>query len=221
MHIKVDQKSSKLLTLATPFGCYRFKRLPYEINSAGEIFQASVANVISDIEGSSNRQDDIIILGRTREELHEQTVQVLKAIRKNGIKLNPAECVFARTELIFLGHKVTGSGVKPDPSKVSAIIDMPIQSNVKELQRFMGMVNYLGKFLPSLSKVSEPLRKLLEKDAIWSLEKPHFETIKKLKELVSSSPVLKFFDNNFPTRVSSDASKRGLGAVLEQEHEDK
>ena len=84
------------------------------------------------------------------------------------MKLNPAKCVFARTELIFLGHKVTGSGVKPDPSKISAIIDMPIPSTVKELQRFMGMVNYLGKFLPSLSKVSEPLRKLLEKDAIWS-----------------------------------------------------
>ena len=137
------------------------------------------------------------------------------------MKLNPAKCVFARTELIFLGHKVTGSGVKPDPSRISAIIDMPIPLTVKELQRFMGMVNYLGKFLPSLSKVSEPLQKLLEKDAIWSLEKPQFEAIKKLKELVTSSPVLKFFDNNLPTRVSSDASKRGLGAVLEQEHEDK
>ena len=112
------------------------------------------------------------------------------------------------------------SGVKPDPSKISAIIDI-IPSTVKELQRFMGMVNYLGKFLQSLSKVSEPLRKLLEKDAIWSLEKPRLEAIKKLKELVTSSPVLKFFDNNLPTRVSSDASKRGLGAVLEQEHEDK
>ena len=149
--IKVDQESSKLLTpFATPFGRYCFKRLPYGIHSASEIFQASVANIISDIEGSSNSQDDIIIWGKTREELHERTVQVLEAIRKNGMKLNPAKCVFVRTELIFLGHKVTGSGVKPDPSKISAIIDMPIPSNVKELQRFMGMVNYLGKFLPSL-----------------------------------------------------------------------
>ena len=65
------------------------------------------------------------------------------------------------------------------------------------------------------------MRKFLEKDAIWSLEKPQLEAIKKLKELVTSSPVLKFFDNNLPTRASSDASKRGLGAVLEQEHEDK
>ena len=97
------------------------------------------------------------------------------------MKLNPAKCVFARTELIFLGHKVTGSGVKPDPSKISAIVDMPIPSNLKELQRCMGIVNYLGKFLPSLSKVSEPLWKLLEKDAIWSSEKPQLETIKSLK----------------------------------------
>ena len=137
------------------------------------------------------------------------------------MKLNPAKCVFARTELIFLGHKVTGSGVKPDPSKISAITDMPIPSNVKELQRFMGMVNYLGKFLPSLSKVSKPLRKLLEKNAIWSIDKPQLEAIEKLKELVTSSPLLKIFDNNLPTGVSSDASKRGFGSVPEQEHEDK
>ena len=179
--IKVDQESSKLLTFTTPFGRYRFKRLPYGIHSASEIFQASVANIISDIEGASNSQDDIIIWGKTREELHERTIQVLEAIRKNGMKLNPTKCIFARTELIFLGHKVTGSGVKPDPSKISAIIDMPIPSTVKELQRFMGMVNYLGKFFPSLSKVSEPLRKLLEKDAIWSLEKPQLEPSKSLK----------------------------------------
>ena len=126
------------------------------------------------------------------------------------MKLNPAKCVFARTEFIFLGHKVTGSGVKPDSSKISAIIDMPIPSNVKELQRFMGMINYPGKFLPSLSKASEPVWKLLEKDAIWSLEKPQLEAIKKLKESVTSSPVLNFFYNNLPTRVLFDDQKRGL-----------
>ena len=132
--IKVDQESTKLLTFATPFGRYCFKCLPYGIHSASEIFQASVANIISDIERSSNSQDDIIIWEKTREELHERTVQVLEAIGKNGMKLNPANCVFARTEFIFLGHNVSGSGVKPDPSKISAIIDMPIPSNVKELQ---------------------------------------------------------------------------------------
>ena len=63
--IKVDQESSKLLSFTTPFGRYRFKRLPYGIHSASEIFQASVANILSDIEGSSNSQDDIIIWGKT------------------------------------------------------------------------------------------------------------------------------------------------------------
>ena len=63
--IKVDQESSKLLSFATPFGRYHFKRLPYGIHSASKIFQASVANILSDIEGSSNSQDDIIIWGKT------------------------------------------------------------------------------------------------------------------------------------------------------------
>ena len=122
------------------------------IHSANEIFQARVANIISDIEESSNSQNDIIIWGKTREELHEQTVQLLEATRKNGMKLNPAECVFSRTELIFLCHNVTASGVKPDTSKISTIIDMPIPSNAKELQRFMGIVNYLGKIFFQVSR---------------------------------------------------------------------
>ena len=96
---------------------------------------------------------------------------------------------------------------------------MPDPTNVKELQRFLGMITYLGKFIPQLSVETAPLRTLLEKDVMWTFDKPQREAIKKLKELITSSPVLKYYNPKLPTRISSDASQEGLGAVLEQDHD--
>ena len=78
------------------------------------------------------------------------------------------------------------------------------------------MINYLGKFLPNLASVSAPLRCLLENDIEWALEKPQRKSFNELKRPVTESPVLQIFDPNLPIRVTSDASKDGLGAVLEQ-----
>ena len=100
--------------------------------------------------------------------------------------------------------------------QVSAIVDMPLPTSKEELQRFLGMVNYLGKFLPNLSDVSAPLRKLLEKDVEWCFDAPQMKAVEELREMVTNNPVLKFYDIQLPTRVSSDASTEGLGAVMEQ-----
>ena len=96
---------------------------------------------------------------------------------------------------------------------------MPNPTTKKDLQRFLGMITYLGKFIPNLADHTEPLRKLLEKDILWSFDQPQKEAVIKLKEMITTSPVLRFYDFTLPTRVSSDASITGLGAVLEQKYE--
>ena len=136
------------------------------------------------------------------------------------MKLSRSKCVFGVTELKFLGHIISERGIEPDPEKVSAIVDMPFPTNKKELQRFLGMVNYLGKFLPNLSDISAPLRNLLEKDVEWCFDAPQMKAVQELKEMVTNNPILKFYDIQLPTRVSSDASTEGLGAVMEQQHPD-
>ena len=115
---------------------------------------------------------------------------------------------------MYLGQLLTSEGVKADPQKVSAILDMPA------LERFLGMVTYLGKFVPNLSEVSAPLRVLLEKDIVWSFDTPQQQAFQELKLIITNAPVLKYFDPKLPIKVSSDASKSGLGATLEQKHGD-
>ena len=121
------------------------------------------------------------------------------------------------TEITFLGHHISAEGIRPDPRKTEAIVNMPEPTNVKELQRFLGMITYLGKFIPNLSDLTAPLRTLLEKDVLWTYDKPQKQAVQKLKQMITTSPVLKYYDPNKPTRISSDASQEGLGAVLEQQ----
>ena len=116
-----------------------------------------------------------------------------------------------------MGHVLSADGVKPDPLKVEAIKAMPPPGDREELQRFLGVVTYLSKFIPNMSQKSAPLRQLLQKDVEWSLGQAENEVFESLKTAISSTPVLKFF--NPKTRsLSVDASSKGLGAVILQKH---
>ena len=170
------------------------------------------------IEGCANSQDDIIVWGATKKEHDQRLRSCLTRIRQSGLKLNQSKCIFTLKSLTFLGHIISADGVKPDPTKVNAIKDMPIPKSKIDLQRFLGMVNYVAKFVPNLSQMTAPLRILLKKDVQFILQKPQIDAIAELKCLITTSPCLKFFHPNLPTRLRPDASSEGLGALLEQNH---
>ena len=135
------------------------------------------------------------------------------------MKLNREKCVFGVQQLKFLDHTFTKNGIKPDESKVKAIVEMPHPQSKQDLRRFMGMVTYLRKFLPNLSTISTPLRQLLQEDILWHWTDEHSSAIQSIKKLITQSPVLKYFDPKLDTKLSVDASKSGLGGVLLQKHD--
>ncbi len=178
--VKIDDESADLLNFGSPFGRYRFKRLSFGIHSASEVFQAEVASVIAHLPGCAKSQNDIIVWGTTKEEHDSRLRNVLTRIRTSGLKLNPRKCVFGSTSLTFLGHTMSPEGVKPDQSKVVAIIQMPLPKSKADLQRFMGMVNYLGKFIQNLSQITAPLRQLLKKGVLFYLQQPQLNAINEI-----------------------------------------
>ena len=99
-------------------------------------------------------------------------------------------------EVPFIGHVLTLVGLKPDPLKIEAIVGMPDPTDVQSLRRFLGMVNYLTKFLPRLSEETEVLRKLTEKDAEWSWLPSHADAVAHVTEMIVSAPVLAYYDVN-------------------------
>ena len=135
--IPIDPASSLLTTFITPFGRHCFHCLPFGISSAPEHFQWRMSEALSGLAGVVC-MDDILIHAATREQHDECLNTVLQCLQMVGLTLNAEMCQFAQT---YLGHVIDGSGIWPDPSKVSAILEVPAPTNVGDVRRFLGMVN--------------------------------------------------------------------------------
>ena len=174
------------------------------------------------IEGVTCVADDILVygIGDNYEEAlkdHDSKLHnLLRRCKSKGIKLNRAKTQLRKTEISFLGHKITSNGLMADPTKVEAILKMEPPTDVKGIQRLGGMVNYLGKFLPHLSDVMEPLRKLTHHDVEWEWTDVHDKAFYNVKKLICEAPVLQYYDPNMDLTIQCDASQKGLGAVLMQ-----
>ncbi|CAJ1049307.1 uncharacterized protein K02A2.6-like [Xyrichtys novacula] len=215
--IRLDEESSKLCTFNTPLGRYRFLRLPFGISSASEVFQRAIAQMIEGLEGVVNIIDDLLVWGDSVAQHDHRLRLLLQRAKENNLKLNRDKCKIRTTEIKYIGHKLSASGLKPDEEKVRAVTELPPPQDKQELMRFNGMIQYLAKFIPNLSEVNAPLRKLLEDDTEWHWEEPQKRSFETLKKLVTSAPTLKFYDVNKPVTLSVDASSEGIGAVLLQE----
>lgn len=214
--VKLHPESTDLCTFNTVFGRYKFLRMPYGISSASEIFHKKLYENFDDIEGVVLFIDDLLIHGPTKE-IHDQRLhKVLKRCQEINIKLNKQKCKIGLTEIKYLGHKFTKDGIYPDDSHVIAVKNMPRPNNIKDLERFLGLITYVSNFVPNVSEKTSILRELLKKDIAWHWDNRHDKCFEKLKECLSSRPVLQYYDMEKPIVLSVDASKTGLGACLMQ-----
>ncbi len=217
--IPLDAESTLLTTFIATSGRFCFNQVPFGISSAPEIFQRAMSQILVDLDGVICHMDDILIHGATHLEHDERVRAVLQRLLKAGLTLNE-KCEFSKHSIKFLGHVIDAAGIHADKGKTTAIAEYPVPSNITELQRFMGMVNQLGKFVPGLAEINEPLRQLLRKDTTWYWGKAQQSSFQRVKDLLLSSAVLAHYEPTRPTFVATDASSSGVGAVLLQIQDD-
>ena len=138
--------------------------------------------------------DDTLVHGRTQEEHDERLFKILQRIQDANLTLNLEKCQFSKSSIEFLGQVIDGSGIRPDPEKIAAIVDMPTPTNVGDIRRFLGVVNQMGKFVSNLAEKSQPLRELLVKDNQWVWNNPQRRAFEQIKQALTSSPILALFD---------------------------
>lgn len=212
--LKLDEESAKLTAFNTEFGIFMFNRLPFGITIASEVFQSALLKLFGDIPGLKIYIDDCLIYAKNKSEHDAILEKFLERASKVGLKLNRDKLQLGQPSVKFMGHIISSEGILPQESKVKAIENMQPPTNVKELQRFLGVVNYLGKFIKNLSQETVSLRSSLKKNVPWCWTPNHQAEFEKLKKLISSVPVLTYYDPKKPIILSVDSSCDSMGAVL-------
>ena len=214
--LELDIDSRGITTFATHRGLYRYQRLAFGISSAAEVFQYQIQTALAGIPGCRNLSDDIIVFGKTQQE-HDQALRnVFQRLSEKGLTLNKRKCTFNKANLNFYGYAFSAEGMKADEKKVQAIKETATPKTVSELRSFLGLVNYVSRFIKDFATIAAPLRDLTKKSTKWTWTDQHQAAFDSLKEALTSKSVVAYFDPKKSTEIIVDASPVGLGAILTQ-----
>ena len=214
--IPLDEDSKLLTATSTPYGVYIFNVLAMGLSLASDVFEITIREITKDLKGVINIADDILVYGSTVQEHDRNLLTLLDRALEVNLTLNPRKFRFKCTSVPFFGNILTDKGIKPDPKKVESIKNWSIPQNVKDLQSFLGAVNFLGKFIQGLSSLRSSLQSLIKKDVehVWTAN--HTSAFNNIKQAICEETLLAYYDKDKPVFIEVDASGQGLGAVLLQ-----
>ncbi|XP_055604197.1 uncharacterized protein K02A2.6-like [Uranotaenia lowii] len=210
--VEISERSRDITTFITRKGLFRYTRLMFGINCAPELFQKTMEQVLSGCEGCLVFIDDIIV--------HNMRLKkVLQRLREWNVVLNETKCIYGVSEMRVLGHILSAEGIKPDEDKLESIRRFREPKSGEEVRSFLGLVNYISKFIPDVATLTFPLRQLTVQKHNFVWEPEHQKAFEKLKDHMVSPTTLGYFNDSDRTQLVADASPVGLGAVLIQMNE--
>jgi len=219
---ELDEDSSWLCVLVTPFGKYRRKRLPMGLSQSPDWAQAAIEDALSETgllsECVEAYIDDVVVFSNSWEEHIDHLQKVLACLERNGYKINPAKCSWAVQEVQWLGHQLTPQGVKPVKKKIQGILSIAPPTTVTHLRAFIGMVNYYRDHTPKRAELMAPLTRHtnLPKGSKIPWTKVEDDAFKAIKAMIAQEVLLYYPDPNKEFIIETDASKVQLGATIYQ-----
>ena len=215
--IPVREEDIRKTAVVTPFGLFIFPRTPFGLKNAGQDFQRLMDEILGDVPRVFVYIDDILVASETADEHLGDLRHVFETLKDNGLVINKKKCVLAQPSIEFLGYLVDSNGISPLPHRVEAIRKVAPPTTVKELQSFLGMINYYRRFIPHAAHHMYALFELLKgkpKSLPWAAaQQKSFEAI---KEALASAALLHHPRPSAQLALTTDASKLAIGGVLEQ-----
>ena len=230
----ISPESRHKTAFVTPWGFYQWVRIPFGLQNAPANFQRYMENVISDLRGKCALPylDDVVIHSKSFTEHVKHIAQVLQRLQKHGLKLKASKCNLFQREVKFLGRIVGRDGYRMDDKNiraVKALIDVK-PKDVSEVRQLLGLLGYHRRHIQDFSRIAKPITDLLVKseknknvknpkktNVIWSTLCQ--EALKTLINMITSAPILAYADFSREFILHTDASTKGLGAILYQKGE--
>lgn len=213
-------KDQDKTAFVTPFGTYRFLRMPFGLKNAPATFQRLIDRFRS---GSSLKDvivltylDDILVISDSYARHLLDLRAVFDRLRLFKLRANRDKCVFAREKVKYLGHVISPEGISPDEEKVLAVVGMKEPICLQQLRTFLQTCSWFRKFIPDFAKVAEPLTRLTKKSQAWVWSTEQGKAFETLKKLLTTAPILVQADYTKPFVLRTDASNYALGAALLQ-----
>lgn len=216
-HVEIHEDSRHLTNFFAGNKMYRFKRLPFGLCNAPDIFQEIVqTTVLEGCEGVVNYLDDFLIHGKTKKEHDDNLQRVLDRLREHNVRINEEKCVFAQQTVTFIGYSFSKDGLRVEDEKLKAVRDFRTPRSQQEVKSFLGLVNFSERFILNRADKTVHLRNLAKSDTFYWRSEEENEFMFLRERALRSIIKLGYFSQEDSTELYVDASPVGLGAVLVQ-----
>ena len=216
--IPISEEDKEKTAFITKYGLFQCVRMPFGLVNAPATFQRAMHVVLAGLiwEAVIVYLDDINVLGQTFEETLENLRKVLERFRAHGLKLKPRKCALSRREVVFLGRLINEKGVQMVDDHIKAVQDWPVPKNRKDVEKFLGFINYHRRFLVGLAGKTQHLYELTGPKAKWQWAAKHEKAFQQLRQAMVEAPVLALPNAYDPFILDTDASDVAVGAELSQ-----
>lgn len=216
-HVVLDERCRHLTNFFSGEALYRCRRLPFGLCNAPDIFQEIMQSVIlAGCKGTVNYQDDVLVFGATIDEHDRNLAEVMKRLEDHNVMINESKCFLQKQEVTFLGFNLSASGWSVEEEKIKAIQQFRIPKNQDEVRSFLGLINFIDRFIPNRAEKTWRLRELSRAERFYWTEELENEFDYLKNEAWTKIKTLGYYNQSDETELYVDASPQGLGAVLVQ-----